>query len=274
MKLAQQVAVVTGAGQGIGRAVARKLAAEGARIVVNDLDVDAARAVASELCLLGSPAVECAGDVTAPGVPEACIDRALQEWSRLDVIVNNAGHPWDATIQNTSDAQFQRMLDLHVVAPFRMLRAAAEPFRRQAREDEARGVARHRKVVNVSSISGLLGNAGQVSYSTAKSALTGMTRTLAREWARHRVNVNAVAFGLIDTRLSRARAEGGGLATVGDQAVPLGLPEAVRAQMLAAIPLGRFGTVEEAAGAIYLLTLPESDYITAEVLTCSGGLVA
>lgn len=274
MKLAQQVAVVTGAGQGIGREVARKLAAEGARLIVNDIDAEAARAVELELCLQGSQAIACAGDITAPGIPEACIQLALLKWDRLDIVINNAGLPWDATIQNTTDEQFQQMLDLHAVAPFRLLRAAAEPFRRQAREDDSRGIRRHRKVVNVSSISGLLGNAGQVSYSAAKSALTGLTRSLAREWGRYRVNVNCVAFGLIDTRLSRARTDQAGTADVGDRSVPLGLPEAVRAQMLALVPLARLGTVEEAAGAVYLLTLPESDYITAEVLVCSGGLVA
>src|SRR5690348_1198709 len=203
-KLEGRVALVSGSGRGIGRAIALKLVREGARVVVNDLDEEPATAVAAEIEALGGSAAVCAGNVAAPDFGERFVRTALDAFGGLDVIVNNAGYTWDNVIQKMSDEQFQAMLDVHLVAPFRILRAAADPIRAMAKQEAAEGRRVVRKIVNISSIAGLYGNAGQVNYSSAKTALVGMTRTLCKEWGRYAVTVNCVAFGLIQTRLTQA----------------------------------------------------------------------
>jgi 3-oxoacyl-[acyl-carrier protein] reductase len=173
--LAGKVALITGAGRGIGRAVAVKLASEGARVVVNDLDAGPAAETVSAIVAAGGEAVECAGSVTADRFAERFVTTALDTYDGLDIIVNNAGYTWDNVIQRMTDEQFEAILDVHVVAPFRILRAASEPIRRFAKQEAAEGREVFRKVVNISSVSGLGGNAGQVNYSAAKSAMVGMT---------------------------------------------------------------------------------------------------
>lgn len=174
-----------------------------------------------------------------------------------------------------SDEQWQTILDVHLTAPFRILRAASEPIRIAAKKEKEEGRVVHRKVVNVSSISGLFGNAGQVNYSAAKSALIGMTRTLAKEWGRYNVNVNCVAFGYIKTRMTQELSKDQVTPTTIDVAgrdLPVGIqPEMIKA-MERMIPLGRGGTPEEAAGAVYLFCTPESNYISGQVVLASGGL--
>ncbi len=273
MKLAGKTALVSGGGRGIGRAVALKLAGEGARVVLNDLDAEPAEAVAAEIVALGGEALAVPGDVTAPDFGDRFVAAAMERFGGLDIVVNNAGYTWDAVIQNTGDDQFQAMLDVHVSAPFRILRAAAAPIRRLAKAEAAVGAPVHRKVVNISSISGLYGNAGQVGYASAKAALVGMTRTLAKEWGRYAVNVNCVAFGWIETRLTRAIEAQGSTIDVGGKTVPVGIQPHMQQMMRMAIPLGRPGTPEEAAGAVYLLCIPESDYISGQVLVAGGGLL-
>lgn len=270
MKLAGKVALVSGAGRGIGRAVALKLAGEGARVVLNDLDAAPADAVVAEIEALGGQALAVPGDVTAADFGRRFVAAALDRFGGLDIVVNTAGYTWDAVIQNTADDQFEAMLDVHVSAPFRILRAAAEPIRRFAKAEAAAGARVHRKVVNISSIAGLYGNAGQIGYASAKAALTGMTRTLAKEWGRYAVNVNCVAFGWIETRLTQAVGE---TIDVGGHQVAVGIQPQMQEMMRMAIPLGRPGTPEEAAGAVYLLCLPESDYISGQVLVAGGGLL-
>lgn len=272
-RLDGKVALVSGSGRGIGRAVALKLAGEGARLVLNDLDAEVGNAVADEIRAAGGEAVAVNGSVTERGFAERFVGAAVETFGGLDVIVNNAGYTWDSTIQNTSDAQFQAMLDVHLVAPFRILRAAAGPIRERARAEAASGRRTHRKVVNISSIAGLYGNAGQAGYSSAKASLTGLTRTMAKEWGRYAVNVNAVAFGLIETRLTQPIEERQATIAVGDNEVKVGIQPATLDAWAKTIPLGRAGRPEEAAGAVYLLCTPEADYISGQVVVCAGGLL-
>jgi 3-oxoacyl-[acyl-carrier protein] reductase len=272
-KLQGKVAIVSGSGRGIGQAIAMKLAGEGARVVVNDVDADAAEATVASLRALGTDAVACVGDVTAGDFGARFVGAALERFGGLDIVVNNAGYAWDSVVQRMSDEQWYAMLDVHATAPFRILRAAADPLREMAKREKAEGRVVQRKVVNVSSIAGLYGNAGQVGYSAAKAAIVGMTRALAKEWGRYAVNVNAVAFGYIRTRLTEALGAGEATARIGDREVRMGVAPEMLDFMNRMIPLGRGGTPEEAAGAVYLLCIPESDYISGEVLLASGGFV-
>ena len=272
-KLEGKTALITGAGRGIGRAVAMKLASEGANIVLNDLDEEPARETVDTIRAAGGSAVSCVGSVTSDGFAERFVEAALDSYAGLDIIVNNAGYTWDSVIQKMTDEQFQAVMDVHVMAPFRILRAAAEPIRRFAKREASEGREVFRKVVNVSSVSGLSGNAGQVNYAAGKAALVGITKTLAKEWGRYKVNVNCVAFGFIRTRLTQPLGGADSSTVVGSSKIAFGvqpaLIEALETQM---IPLGRLGTVEEAAGGIYLFCIPESDYISGQVVTVGGGL--
>jgi 3-oxoacyl-[acyl-carrier protein] reductase len=271
-RLAGKVAIVTGSGRGIGRAVALKLATEGAAVVVNDLDIAPAQAVAREIGESGGRAVACVGDVTDADFGEHVVTTALEAFGALDIIVNNAGYTRDSVIHKQSDEQFQSMMDVHVTAPFRILRAAAEPFRLFGKREAQEGREIIRKVVNISSISGLNGNPGQVNYAAAKSAVVGMTKTLAKEWGRLKVCVNCVAFGLIDTRLTKLNTDPTNRIEIDGKPVQLGVPDGTRSAIERAIPLGRPGTPEEAAGAVFFFCAPESDYVSGQVLLVAGGL--
>lgn len=272
-KLDGKVALVSGAGRGIGKAIALKLASEGARLVVNDLDPEPAAETLAAVGAIGGEAVSVVGDVTEPDFAERFIGAATEAYGGIDIIVNNAGYTWDGVIQNMTDPQWQAMLDVHVTAPFRILRAAAGVIKSAAKQEAAEGRRVTRKVVNISSVSGLFGNAGQVNYGAAKAAVVGMTRSLAKEWGRYNVTVNCVAFGLIETRLTQpVTAEGAGVLLPAGE-IRLGMPEEALAAIKKATPLGRAGSPEDAAGAVYLLCSPESDFISGQVLIASGGLV-
>jgi len=270
-RLQGKVAIVTGSGRGIGQAIAMKLASDGARVIVNDLDAAPAEETIDRIRQAGSEAAACLGDVTAPDFGSRIVATALDRFGGLDIIVNNAGYAWDNVVQKMTDEQWYAMIDVHLTAPFRILRAAADFLRNAARRESEGGEEKFRKVVNVSSIAGVGGNAGQVNYAAAKAGVIGMTRTLAKEWGRYRVNVNCVAFGLINTRLTSAPADGGATLDIEGRQIKAGVnPELLR-QMEALVPLGRGGTPEEAAGAIALLCYPESNYISGELLVCGGG---
>src|SRR5215203_1370013 len=232
-----KVAIVTGSARGIGRATAEQLAAEGASVLVNDLDGDVAEQAAGEI---GGATVAFAGDLTKAGVPDAMVARAIDAWGRLDIVVNNAGYTWDGPIHKMTDDQFQAMVDIHNVVPFRVLRAAAPHLREPAKQERAEGREVFRKVVNVSSISGTMGNAGQVNYSAAKAGVVGLTKTLAKEWGGFKINVNAVAFGFVETRLTASKEEGGTFQKDGEE-IQLGIPEQLRGMAAMLIPLGRPG---------------------------------
>ena len=271
LKLDGKVALVTGSGRGIGRAIALKLASEGARIVINDLDDGPAQETLAEIRAAGGQAVACVGNVTAPDFAERFVGMAVSEYQGLDIVVNNAGYTWDNVIQKMSDEQWYAMLDCHLTAPFRILRAAQPVIRALSKADAEACRRVVRKVVNISSVAGLFGNAGQANYSTAKAGIVGMTQTLAKEWGRMQVTVNCVAYGFIKTRLT-VSAAGASTATIDGREIKVGVNPDLMAAMERSIPLGRGGTPEEAAGAVYLLCIPESDYISGQTLMCSGGL--
>ena len=270
IELKGRTAIVTGAARGIGRATAIRLAGYGASVVAADIDADALASVIAEIVEQGGRAHATAGNLTDPDFPDQLVRSALDQFQGLDIIVNNAGYTWDSVIQKTSDEQFHAMLEIHTVVPFRIMRAASEWIRASAKREAVEN-PKLRKVVNVTSISGIDGNPGQAGYSAGKAAIIGLTRTMAKEWGRYNVNVNAVAFGLIDTRLTRAMEDQAAI-TVGERQVKVGMKSDVREQVARQIPLGRVGTVDEAAGCILFLSSPLSDYVTGEVLICSGGL--
>ncbi len=262
-----KAAIVTGSARGIGRATAELLADQGARVLVNDLDGDAAEEAAGEIA---GETVVFAGDLTKDGVCEQLVDRAVEAFGQLDIVVNNAGYTWDGPIHKMTDAQFRAMVDIHATVPFRVLRAAAPHLREPAKREREEGREVFRKVVNVSSISGLMGNAGQTNYSVGKAGVLGLTKTLAKEWGQFKINVNAVAFGFVETRLTAPKEEGGTIEREGEE-IHLGIPEQMRAMAYAIIPLGRPATPEEAAGGIFFLCSPWSNYVHGQVLNVTGG---
>lgn len=269
-KLEGKVALITGSGRGIGRAIALKLASEGARIVINDLDAEPAQETVEAIRAAGGQAVACVGSVAAPDFADRFIGMAVSEFKGVDIIVNNAGYTWDSVIQKMTDEQWYAMIDCHLTAPFRILRAAQPVIRALSKAESDAGQRVVRKVVNISSVAGLFGNAGQTNYSAAKAGIVGMTQTLAKEWGRMNVTVNCVAFGLIKTRLTGAA--GDSTANIEGREIKVGVNPGLLAAMEQTIPLGRGGTPEEAAGAVYLLCTPESDYVSGQTLMCSGGL--
>lgn len=269
--LRSKAALVTGAGRGIGRAIAKQLAESGASVMINDLDAGPAAEAVNSIRDAGGRAEHLAGDITHPDSPQQLVDGTIAAFGSLDIIVNNAGYMWNNVIQKTTDEQFQAMLDINIVAPFRILRAASTFIRETAKREMAEGRTVMRKVVNITSIAGTDGNAGQAGYSSGKAAVVGLTRTMAKEWGRYNVNVNCVGFGLIETRLTQPLGEDAKIDVKGRQ-IAVGVSPGVLESVKTASPLGRTGTVQEAANAVLFFCSPLSDYVTGEVLICSGGL--
>jgi 3-oxoacyl-[acyl-carrier protein] reductase len=267
--LAGKSAIVTGAARGIGRAVVQQLTSAGANVLAGDMDREALQEMQSSTPGPGSVALVC-GDLMDPAHPQQIVDAALTAFGSIDMIVNCAGFSWDGVIQKTSDEQFLAMLGIHVVAPFRLLRAASDYLRATAKREIAAGKRVMRKVVNITSISGTDGNPGQAGYSAGKAGVIGLTKTLAKEWGRYNINVNAVGFGLIQTRMTQPLAPGGNIHVAGKE-IPIGVQPGLLDSVAAACPLGRMGTPEEAAGAVLFFCSPLSDYVTGEVLICGGG---
>ncbi|MQA62572.1 MAG: SDR family oxidoreductase [Actinophytocola sp.] len=273
-KLNGKVAIVSGSGRGIGREIALKLAADGASVVVNDLDEAPAKETVADIEAAGGKAVACAGSVTEDGFAEKFVQAAVENFGGLDIIVNNAGYTWDSVIQKMTDEQWDAILDVHLKAPFRILRAAQPVISAAVKKAKADGEAVGcRKVVNISSIAGLGGNAGQANYAAAKAGVIGLTKALAKEWGRLNVTVNTVAFGLIKTRLTDTPADGDSAIDVQGKEIKVGVNPELLATMERMIPLGRSGTPAEAAGAVYLFCLPESDYVSAQTVVCGGGFM-
>jgi 3-oxoacyl-[acyl-carrier protein] reductase len=270
-KLEGQVALVSGSGRGIGREIALKLAREGARVVINDLDAAPAEQTVADIKAAGGQAVACVGSVTEAGFAERFVDTALKTYGDLHIVVNNAGYTWDNVVQKMSDEQWDAMLAVHLTAPFRILRAASSHIREAAKREAEAGTPVHRKVVNISSTSGVYGNAGQANYAAAKAGINGLTKAMAKEWGRYKVNVNSVAFGLIMTRLTEAPADGDASIAIAGQQIKVGVNPNILKSVEQTIPLGRGGTPEEAAGAVYLFCIPESNYVSGQVLVCGGG---
>ena len=261
-------AIVTGSARGIGRATAELLVAQGAQVLINDLDGDVAEQAAGELA--GETAVF-AGDLTKPGAAEELVQKAIDSFGKIDIIVNNAGYTLDAHIHKMTDEHFQAMIDIHTIVPFRVIRAAAPHLREPAKKEREEGKEVFRKIVNISSTSGTFGNAGQANYSAGKAAVVGLTKTVAKEWGQFKVNVNAVAFGFIDTRLTQAKVDENTMEKDGET-IQLGIPEQMRAMASAIIPVGRPASPEEASGPVLFLASPLANYVHGQVLNVTGGM--
>jgi 3-oxoacyl-[acyl-carrier protein] reductase len=263
-----KAAIVTGSARGIGRATAELFISEGAKVLINDIDGDVAEQAASEID--GETAVF-AGDLTKPGVPDELVANAIEAFGAVDILVNNAGYTWDGVVHRMSDEQFQAMLDIHTIVPFRMVRALAPHWREAAKAEKAEGREVFRKLVNVSSISGTMGNAGQANYSAAKAGVVGLTKTLAKEWGQFKINCNAVAFGFIETRLTQAKEKGEQIESSTGEKVDLGIPEQMRSMAAMIIPFGRPAQPEEAAGPVLFLCSGLADYVHGQCLNVTGG---
>jgi len=265
--LDDKVAIVTGSARGIGRATAELLSSQGAKVLINDLDADVAEQTAGEI---DGETVVYGGDLTKDGAADELVKTAVDAFGRIDIIVNNAGYTLDAPIHKMSDDWWEKMLAIHVTVPFKVIRAAAPHLREPAKAERERGEEVFRKIVNVSSISGTMGNAGQANYSAGKSAVVGLTKTLAKEWGQFKINVNAVAFGYIETRLTASKVSDN-VMEIGGEKVQLGIPDQLRGMAAMLIPLGRPGTPEEAAGGVFFLCSPWSNYVHGQVLNVTGG---
>src|SRR5918994_153584 len=265
-----KAAIITGSARGIGRATAELFISEGARVLINDIDGEVAEQAAGEI--EGETAVF-AGDLTKSGVPEDLVKTAIDEFGQVDIVINNAGYTWDGVVHRMSDEQFQAMLDIHTIVPFRVVRALAPSWRETAKQEAQEGKEVFRKIVNVTSISGTMGNAGQANYSSAKAGVTGLTKTVAKEWGQFKINCNAVAFGFVETRLTQAKEKGETMKAAGDneEEVSLGIPEQMRTMANMMIPLGRPAQPEEAAGPVLFLCSELANYIHGQVINVTGG---
>jgi 3-oxoacyl-[acyl-carrier protein] reductase len=262
-----KAAIITGSARGIGRATAELFASEGAKVLINDIDGDVAEQAAGEID--GETAMF-AGDLTKPGVPDDLVAKANEAFGQVDIVVNNAGYTWDGVVHKMSDEQFQAMLDIHTIVPFRVTRALAPHWREAAKREVGESKEVFRKIVNVTSISGTMGNAGQANYSAAKAGVTGLTKTIAKEWGQFKINVNAVAFGFVETRLTQAKEQGEAIEREGER-IEIGVPEQQRAMASMIIPLGRPAQPAEAAGPVLFLSSRLSDYVHGQVLNVTGG---
>ncbi len=261
-------AIVTGSARGIGRATAELFASQGAKVLINDLDGDVAEQAAGEID--GETAVF-AGDLTKPETPDALVAAAVEAFGSVDIAVNNAGYTWDGVVHRMTDEQFQAMFEIHTAVPFRVTRALAPHWREAAKAEAAEGKEVFRKLINVSSISGTMGNAGQANYSAAKAGVVGLTKTLAKEWGQFKINVNAVAFGFVETRLTGAKEAGEKMTAPGGEEIELGIPEQMRAMAKMVIPLGRPAQPDEAAGPVLFLASGLADYVHGQILNVTGG---
>jgi 3-oxoacyl-[acyl-carrier protein] reductase len=262
-----KAAIITGSARGIGRATAELFVSQGAKVLINDIDGDVAEQAASEID--GETAVF-SGDLTEPGAADKLVGAAIDAFGSVDCVVNNAGYTWDGVVHRMSDEQFQAMLDIHTVVPFRVIRALAPTWREAAKAEQAEGKEVFRKIVNISSVSGTMGNAGQANYASAKAGVTGLTKAVAKEWGQFKINCNAIAFGFVETRLTAAKENAGEIEREGEK-IELGIPEQMRQMGKMMIPLGRAAEPAEAAGPVLLLCSDYANYIHGQVINVTGG---
>ena len=263
-------AIITGSARGIGRATAELFVNQGAKVMINDLDGDVAEEAAGEID--GETAVF-AGDLTKPGMCDDMVKAAIDAFGQVDAVVNNAGYTWDGVIHKMTDEQFQAMLDIHTIVPFRVTRALAPSWREAAKQEAQEGKEVFRKIVNITSTSGTMGNAGQANYSSAKAGVTGLTKTVAKEWGQFKINCNAIAFGFVETRLTQAKEQGETMQAAGEstEEVSLGIPEQLRQMARLTIPLGRPAEPSDAAGPVMFLCSEYSNFIHGQVINVTGG---
>lgn len=270
--LQDKVCIITGSGRGIGAAAATLFAQFGAKVVVTDIDPDPAEAIAQTIREAGGEALALAADVTSDGDIEELIGQTVNTFGGIDVLVNNAGYTWDGMSHKMSDEQWEAIINVHLTAPFKLIRATVPYMREVAKKELAEtGTTKARKIINVSSTSGTRGNVGQVNYAAGKAGILGLTKTLAKEWGAFNIQVNAVAFGYIETRLTASKDEGATIERNGE-AISLGIPDQMRQLAQMAIPMGRAGTPEEAAGALVFFASDLSNYVSGQVLEIAGGL--
>jgi 3-oxoacyl-[acyl-carrier protein] reductase len=267
-----RTAIVTGAGRGIGRATAEIFAQHGAKVVVSDIDPAPAGEAVEAILAAGGQAISIPGDVTNPAFPNLIVGSAIEKFGAIDIIVNNAGYTWDAVIHKMTDEQWEAILAVHLTAPFRIIRAASTFLRETAKREKAEhGAATARKIVNISSTSGTRGNPGQANYSSGKAGVIGLTKMLAKEWGQFNIQVNCVAFGRIETRLTQAKEKGEKIHR-GNADIAIGIPAERLDRTTPMIPMGRAGTPQEGAGAILFFASPLSNYVSGQVLEVAGGL--
>ena len=267
-----KICIVTGGGRGIGKATALLFAKEGGKVAISELDAEPANETVTEIKKIGGQAIAVVGDITAPGAPEKLVQATVDAFGpNIDVIANVAGYTWDGFLHKMTDEQWDAILNIHLKTPFRVLRAAAPYIRDNARKEKEEGIRVMRKVINISSISGTDGNPGQANYSSAKAGLMGLTKTLSKEWGMFNVNVNCVAFGWIETRLTKAKEDGVETIEREGKKIALGIPRAGLEAIKSVIPLGRPGTTDEAARAILFFASPLSDYVSGQILKVTGG---
>jgi 3-oxoacyl-[acyl-carrier protein] reductase len=264
-----RTAIITGSARGIGRATAELFAKEGAQVTINDIDGEIAEQASGEI---DGETIAVSGDLTKPGACDEVVQKTVDAFGKVDILVNNAGYTWDGAVHKMSDEQFQAMLDIHTVVPFRMVRAVAPHMREPAKTERDQGQEVFRKIINITSISGTMGNAGQANYSSGKAGVTGLTRTLAKEWGQFKVNVNAVAFGFVETRLTQAKEKGETVKAGGEGPdIAIGIPEQMRQMASVLIPLGRPAQPAEAAAPVLFLASPLSNYVHGQIINVTGG---
>lgn len=269
--LDNKVAIITGSGRGIGAAAAKLFAEHGAKVVVSDIDPEPANQTADAIKAAGGAALALKVDVTRDADIEELIGQTVSQFGGIDILVNNAGYTWDGMMHKMSDDQWDAMIAVHLTAPFKIIRAAVPYMRELAKkEKEANGFAQPRKIVNVSSTTGTRGNVGQVNYSAGKAGIIGLTKTLAKEWGPFNIQVNAVAFGWIDTRLTQSESIGEFTEREGRH-IKLGIPDQIRDLSVMMVPMGRAGTPQEAAGALLFFASELSNYVSGQVLEVTGG---
>ncbi|HAZ31972.1 MAG TPA: 3-oxoacyl-ACP reductase [Dehalococcoidia bacterium] len=255
-KLDGRIAVITGAGRGIGKADALLFAREGAMVVVSDIDEAPVMEVVEEIQAAGGQAAGCVGNVTEPEDCQRMMDMAVDRFGKLDILVNNAGLTRDAMIHKMTDTQWDMCIDISLKGTFNCIRAASKYMMKQSHNG---------RIINVASVAGLMGNVGQINYSAAKSGIIGLSKTVAREWARFGVTCNVIAYGFVDTRLTREREEQA--ETVGGEKV--GIPKKIRDLMLLQLkPM----EPEDAARPVLFLASDDAAFITGQVLNVSAGM--
>jgi 3-oxoacyl-[acyl-carrier protein] reductase len=270
--LQDKVAIITGSGRGIGAATALLFASHGAKVIVTDIDPQPAEETVAKIKSAQGTALCVPTDVTDAGGVEELIGQTVNTFGGIDILVNNAGYTWDGMLHKMSDEQWDAMLAVHLTAPFRIIRAAV-PYMREAakKEKEQSGAAKARKIINISSTTGTRGNVGQANYAAGKAGIIGLTKTLAKEWGMFNIQVNAVAFGFIETRLTQADEKGDFTEREGKR-IKLGIPDHLRQMGMMMIPMGRPGTPDEAAGPLLFFASELSNYVSGQVLEVTGGL--